>query len=83
MVHRRDGEVGPAHAAPREAEPLEGLGRGDLVDEMQVDVDERRLARHVADDVAVPDLLEQRAPHQPMVRGGFGLEWGVRSVRPE
>ena len=59
VVHRRDREVGPAHAATGEPQALERLRRGDLVDEVQVDVEQRRLTRLVADDVLVPDLLEQ------------------------
>ena len=33
-----DGEVGPAHPAPAEAQPVERLRAGDLVDEVEVDV---------------------------------------------
>ena len=65
VVHRRHGQVGPAHRAAREAKPLEGLRRGDLVHEVQVDVEQRRLARLVADDVPLPHLVEQAPPrHQ-------------------
>ena len=45
--------------AAREPQPLERLRRGDLVHEVQVDVEQRRLTRLVADDVPVPDLVEQ------------------------
>ena len=47
--------VGPADRAALEPQPVEGLRRGDLVDEVQVDVDQP-----VADLVRVPDLVEQR-----------------------
>ena len=40
-----DGEVGAAHGAAGEAEPVEGLGAGDLVDEVEVDVEQVGLAR--------------------------------------
>jgi hypothetical protein len=62
VVHGGDGEVGPADRAARQAQTLEGLGRGDLVHEVEVDVEQVGLAvRTGADDVAVPDLLTQRA----------------------
>ena len=54
VVHRRDREIGPAQGAIGEAEPLEGLRRRDLVQQVEIDVDERGLARFVADDVALP-----------------------------
>ena len=40
MILRGDGEVGAAHLAPGQAQPLEGLGAGDLVDEVEVDVEQ-------------------------------------------
>ena len=50
--------VGPADAAAGEAQAVEGLRRGDLVDEVQVDVEQA--LGHL---VGVPDLVEQRAGH--------------------
>ena len=44
VVHRRERQVGPPHAPAGEAQALERLRRGDLVDEVQVDVEQRRLA---------------------------------------
>jgi hypothetical protein len=41
--------------------PLEGLRTGDLVDEVTVDVDQRLLAGGTADEMVVPDLVEERA----------------------
>ena len=55
-----DGEVGPAHRAAGQAQAVEGLRAGHLVDEVEVDVEEVGLARAGVDDVAVPDLLGQR-----------------------
>ena len=49
VIHRRDGQLGSAHRPPREPESLECLGRGDLVDEVEVDVEQCRLAGLVAD----------------------------------
>jgi hypothetical protein len=57
VVHRRHGQVGPAHAAAGEAQPLEGLRRRDLVEQVQVDVEQIGLAGSGVHDVAGPDLL--------------------------
>jgi hypothetical protein len=54
VVGRRERLVGPAHLAVRRARPVEGLRRGDLVDEVEVDVDQVAV-----DLVGVPDLLEE------------------------
>ena len=54
VVGRRERAVGPAHRASGEAQAVEGLRAGDLVHEVQVDVDEA-----VGDLVEVPDLVEQ------------------------
>jgi hypothetical protein len=35
------------------------------VDEVEVDVEERRLARRLDDDMRLPDLLEQRLRQRP------------------
>ena len=56
VVGGRQGAVGAADLAVGEAEAVEGLRRGDLVDEVQVDVDQP-----LADLVVLPDLVEQRA----------------------
>src|SRR5215218_2427486 len=55
VVGRGQRAVGSANRAPGEPEPLEGLRAGDLVDEVQVDVEQTR--RHL---VRGPDLVEQR-----------------------
>jgi hypothetical protein len=59
-----DGQVRPVHGATGQAEPVEGLRAGHLVDEVQVDVDQIRfacgaLAAAEGDDVVVPHLLCQ------------------------
>ena len=65
VVHRRDGQLGSSHTAPGQSQSLERLRRGHLVDEVEVDVEQRRLARHLTDDVLLPDLLEQGGAHVP------------------
>ena len=43
------------------AQALEGLRRGDFVDQVQVDVEQRRRAGLLVDDVRVPDLFDDGA----------------------
>src|SRR3546814_1100815 len=50
-----------AQLAAGEAEPFEGLGRGHLMDEMAVDVDEACAVVLPVDHMAVPDLVKQGA----------------------
>jgi hypothetical protein len=63
VVHRRHRQVGAPHLASRQAQPVEGLRRGDLVDQVEVDVEEVGLvaAAGDVDQVAVPDLLAEGA----------------------
>ena len=69
-VHRRDvvvlgrqGQVRPAHRAAGQPQPVERLRTGDLVHEVQIDVEQVRLALGPAYDVGLPDLLGQRSRH--------------------
>ena len=57
VVGRGHGQVGPPHRAAGQAQPVEGLGRGHLVQQVQVDEEEVGLALGRVDDVGVPDLL--------------------------
>ena len=64
---------------PGHAQALEGLRAGDLVQQMAVDVEDARPVREPLHDVAVPDLVEQRARLRfghgvscPSSVGGFG-----------
>jgi len=80
VIHGGDREVRPAHGQPSLAQHREGLRRGDLVHQVQIDVQHRRsvlrLGRH---QVSVPDLLEQRPGVQtaPQTISGSGgvLRW--------
>ena len=74
VVHRRDGEVGTADAAAGEPEGLEGLRAGHLMDEMEIDVEEIRLAVGPMHDVALPDLLR---PTSSARAGVVGSAWPV------
>ena len=61
VVGRGQGEVGAADGAPGQAQAVEGLGRGDLVDQVEVDVEQVGLVAGAGvDDVLVPHLLGQR-----------------------
>ena len=57
------GELGAADPAPRQADAVEGLGAGHLVDEVEIDVEEVGLAGCSAHHVAVPHLLRERRGH--------------------
>jgi hypothetical protein len=68
VVHRGDGQIGPAHGPAREAQSVERLRRGDLVHEMQVDEQKVGLgvgsfAVALAHHVRVPDFLGQCLSH--------------------
>ena len=63
VVLGRDGQVGAADGPAAEPQPLERLRAGDLVDEVQVDVEEVGFTGHRPYDVLVPDLLGQRPAH--------------------
>ena len=76
VVHRGDRQVGPPDLAAGQPQALERLRPGDLVDEVQVDVEQRGLALLLEDDVAVPDLLEQRLRHS----SGYGAGRGCALV---
>ena len=54
-----DGQLGAADRAPGEAQAVERLRAGDLVDEVEVDVEQVGFARRRVHDVALPDLLRQ------------------------
>jgi hypothetical protein len=56
VVGHGEGAIGPAHLAAGRAKPGEGLRGGDLMDEVQVDIEDRFAVLFV-DDVSVPDLV--------------------------
>src|SRR3954468_21045713 len=59
VVDRGDGAIGTADLAAIDAQPFEGLWGSDLVNEMEVDVNERRLTGGFAHDVRRPDFIEK------------------------
>lgn len=50
-------EVGPTDRTSAHAEPVEGLGAGDLVNEMKIDVEQVCFARCAVHDMCIPHLL--------------------------
>ena len=51
--------LGTPHPTTGEPQPLERLGRGDFVHQVQVDVQQRGPPGHRMDHVGIPDLLEE------------------------
>ena len=63
VVHRGEGQAGTAYGPSGQAKALEGLGTGDLVNQMAIDVEQNRPVRPRRDHVAPPDFLQQRFLH--------------------
>ncbi len=61
MIDGRHRSLRPPDLSPRKPQALEGLRAGYLVDELQVDVQDRLFAAFRMDNVIVPDFLEHRA----------------------
>ena len=59
VVFGGDGELGAPHRAAAEAQPVERLRAGDLVHEVEVDVQQIWLAGRGVYDMAIPHLLGQ------------------------
>ena len=61
VVDGGDGAVGAADLAAGEAQAVEGLGRGDLVDEVEIDVEEAGSPAGSATRCGLPDFFEEGA----------------------
>ncbi len=59
VIHGRDGEVRPAYAAPGYPQPIKGLGRRHLVNQMEVDVQQVGLTLGLPDHVSIPNLVSE------------------------
>ena len=59
VVDGGQGQVRPAHRPAGHPETVEGLGGGDLVDQVQVDVEQGGFAFGLPHQMAVPNLLEE------------------------
>ena len=73
VVRGGDGPVRVADPQAAGAKPRERLRRRDLVDEVEVDREDRRCARLLDDDVVVPDLLDDRSR---LAHDGTALRFG-------
>ncbi len=60
MVHRGHCPVGAAYGSSRQAKPFECLRRGDLMQQMQIDIEQCRLAFGRGDNMRFPYLFEER-----------------------
>ena len=69
MVGDGDRQFGPADLAACQPQTFKGLGAGDFVNQVQVDVQQRLLSGFGMHEVCIPDLFEHRAG----VRGHRGL----------
>ena len=63
VIHRRERQIGPPDLPAGEPETVEGLGRGDLVDQVQIDEEDGRLPLGLGHEMPLPDALEQRLRH--------------------
>ena len=63
VIHRRERQIRPPDPPLGEPEAVERLGRSDLVDQVQIDEEDGRLALGLGHQVALPDPLEQRLRH--------------------
>jgi DNA-binding IclR family transcriptional regulator len=63
VVFGGQGEIGPPNRPAFEAQAIERLWAGHLVEQVKVDVEQVRLAIGPADQMSFPDLLSQRPGH--------------------
>jgi hypothetical protein len=61
VVFGGDRQIGPPHRTAGHAQPVERLRAGDLVQQVQVDVEQVGLAVGLPNHVSVPNLLRERA----------------------
>src|SRR4051794_1716342 len=70
VVFGRDGEIGPVNAASGLSKAVERLGARHLVNQVQVDEQQVRLALDATYHVGVPDLFGQRPRSRALCRAG-------------
>src|ERR1700691_3528991 len=71
VVGRRQREVGAANAATVQAQAVKGLGTGHLVDEVEVDIEECRLALRSDDDVVLPYFFVKSFSSHELVQSDY------------
>src|SRR5579875_1268553 len=60
MVHCRHREIGAAHLTSGQSQAFEGLWRGHFMYEMQVNIEQRRLALCLSYHMSLPDFFKHR-----------------------
>ena len=72
MIRSGHRAVRTTHCPIGLTQTLKGLRARDLMDQMQVDVEQRGARRVIANQMMIPDLLKRRSPstHLPL-RAGF------------
>ena len=72
VIDRGEGEIGPTHRPAVHPQRVECLWRGDLMNEVQIDVKQIGFARALTNQVTIPNLLEQSADRSQVegYRGG-------------
>src|SRR5207247_135709 len=73
VVHSCNRQVGTTNTPTCRAQGSERLRRCDLMDQVQIDVEKRRLTRALPHDVRVPELFEQCAWHKGLVSSQNGI----------
>jgi hypothetical protein len=58
MIDSTDGEIRPADGSTRHPQSIERLRRGNFMDQMSIDVEQRRLAGRSAHDMSIPNFFE-------------------------
>src|ERR1700722_1534114 len=59
VIYRGDGAIRAAQFAACHAKTVEGLGTGNLVDQMQIDVEDARFTCGFGDEMLLPYLFEE------------------------
>jgi hypothetical protein len=58
VVHRPKRQIGTANSSARLSQTIKRLGRRHLVNEVQIDIEQRRLALRLTNDVSLPEFVE-------------------------
>ena len=71
MVRDREGPVWPTHRTPCRAKACKGLGRGHLVDQVQVNIEDGLAVGIFRHPVRIPDLVIEGFAGHPRDLGDF------------